>query len=87
MFQISRCAMMLGCALPNRLLIGILTFRIGSQMVQRLFVPDVLNLFPDGLAPGEVERGDQRIDEPVDLRLFRRGRLLLAHEPIVRNAR
>ncbi len=34
MFQISRCAMMLGCALPNRLLMGIFTFSVGSQTVQ-----------------------------------------------------
>ncbi len=87
MFQISRCAMMLGCTLPNRLLIGIFTFRIGSQMNQPCSFQMVCISFQMRLALGEIERGDHAFHQLIDARLFRRGRLLLPDEPVVRDAR
>ena len=79
--------MMLGCTLPNRLLTGILTLRIGSQTNQPCSFQMVWISFQIAFRSARSSVVTIDVQQLIDSRLLRRRRLLLPHEPVVRDAR
>ena len=79
--------MTLGWTLPNRLLIGIFTFSIGSQMNQPCSFQMVWISFQAAFRSARSSVVTSSSIELIDPRFLRRCGFLLADEPVVRHAR
>ena len=73
-----RCAMTLGCTLPNRLLTGSLIFRIGSQINQACSFMMFWISLSAAFWASTILIAEDLVEKPIDARLFRCVGLLLA---------